>query len=182
MYIQSISNYHAQLGWKSFAWYRSVDLVSSTDRCAYPKRGKVMNCWRFKGCTRCSGDLVKEADIWICFQCGRHYYPKDARPVEIPQEFNSHLSGGHGGGRKRRPCGGVAGRNINSLVLAQQTSDERWWANNREIIAYLEEGRPVREIAGLTDRAPRLIREVRQKLADRSVATTSLGSRESGKF
>ena len=147
-----------------------------------PKWGEVMICWRFKGCTRCSGDLVTEADIWVCFQCGRHYYPEVARPVEIPQEFNSHLSGDHGGRRKRRPGGGIAGRNINSLVLAQQMSDERWWANNREIIAYLEEGRPVREIAGLTDRGSRLIREVRQKLADGSVATTSLGSRESGTF
>ena len=141
-----------------------------------------MISWRFKGCTRCSGDLVTEEDLWICFQCGRRYYPKASQSVEVPQVINAQMSAAHGGRRKRRPGGGIAGRNINSLVLAQQMSDERWWANNREIIAYLEEGRPVREIAGLTDRGSRLIREVRQKLADRSVATTSLGSRESRTF
>ena len=132
-----------------------------------------MMCWRLKGCIRCSGDLVMEEDIWVCFQCGRHYYPKVSRPVETPQEFNSHLPGDRGGRRTRRACGGVAGRNINSLVLAQQMSDERWWANNREIIAYLEEGRAVEEVAGLTSRGLRAIREVRQKLADWSAATAS---------
>ena len=127
--------------------------------------------WRLKGCIRCSGDLVSEEDLWICFQCGHYYYPKDPRPVETPQEFNSHLSGGVGRGRKA--CGGMAGRNINSLVLAQRASEERWWASNREIITYLEEGRPVQEIAGLTHRGLRAIRSVQLRLDDCRVATTS---------
>ena len=129
-----------------------------------------MNCWRLKGCTRCSGDLVMEDDLWICFQCGHYYYPRVSRPVETPQELKSQLSGGLG--RGRRACGGMAGRNINSLVLGQRTSEERWWARNREIIAYLDEGRPVQEIAGLTHRGPKVIRSVQQRLDDCRVATT----------
>lgn len=131
-----------------------------------------MICWRLKGCIRCSGDLVMEEDLWICFQCGHYYYPKVPRSVEIPEELDTHLSGGRGG-QRRRSCGGMAGRNINSLVMARQASDERWRASNREIIAYLEEGRPLQEIAGLTDRGLRVIRGVRRKLDDYRVATAS---------
>ena len=52
------------------------------------------------------------------------------------------------------------------MVDAKNISDERWIARNQQVIAFLDEGRTVGEIALLTARGRRQIRVVREKLAD----------------
>ena len=41
------------------------------------------------------------------------------------------------------PCA----RNINAVIRAKQVGDQRWWVRNRQIIDFLDQGKPVREIA-----------------------------------
>ena len=60
----------------------------------------------------------------------------------------------------------MVGRNINAVIQAKRRSRERWWADNRQIITYLDQGHSVREIAALTLRGQRQIRTVRERLAD----------------
>jgi len=60
----------------------------------------------------------------------------------------------------------MAGRNINSAILKRTMSDQRWWTRNGHIVSYLDEGRMVREIASLTDRDPRQLRIIRERLAE----------------
>jgi hypothetical protein len=60
---------------------------------------------------------------------------------------------------------------INHLIVAKDRSEERWWGRNQEIIKYLDEGKPVREISSLVGRSERQIRVVREQLNDlRSVS------------
>jgi len=124
-----------------------------------------MVLWRFKDCSKCAGDLVSDEDMWRCFQCGHYYYPNLLQPVEHPPEPNPPSPQGNGR-RRRASWGGNAGRNINSLIEANNVRDERWWERNRRIIAYLEEGCSVREIAALATRSKRAVRGVAERLAD----------------
>ncbi len=39
---------------------------------------------RFKACARCHGDLRKDGDEWVCFQCGARYYPKPPENTTYP--------------------------------------------------------------------------------------------------
>ena len=52
------------------------------------------------------------------------------------------------------------------MIRAKNLSDAKWWGRNWDIIAYLDEGRPVGEIAMITARGQRHIRVVRERLAD----------------
>ena len=90
---------------------------------------------------------------WRCLQCGRYYYPN--RPY-LREDDTAW---------KRRPPGGMAGRNINALVHAKKLSDERWWKRYGLVIPYLNEGRSASEIAAMTGVSPRYIREARQRLS-----------------
>ena len=60
------------------------------------------------------------------------------------------------------------------MIRAKQVSDERWWARNREIIGYLDQGLSVREVAKRANRGERQIRVVRERLYDLRAA--SLGA------
>ena len=126
--------------------------------------------WCFKSCGKCGGDLMLEEDVWRCWQCGHYYYPSRAEPVEAPSQQldgpDRVVPGGHGRVMHRGGYGGRAGRNINAVVDAKNISDERWIARNQQVIAFLDEGRTVGEIALLTAMGRRQIRVVREKLAD----------------
>lgn len=124
-----------------------------------------MVLWSLKDCSKCNGDLVLDEDLWRCFQCGHYYYPNVLQPVEHLPEPNLPSPQGNGQ-RRRAPCGGIAGRNINSLIRSNTISEERWWAHNREIIIYLDKGRPVTEIATLTARGQRKVRAIKERLAE----------------
>ena len=123
--------------------------------------------WRFKGCSRCVGDLILEEDVWKCLQCGHYHYPDVPQLVEAGLGESAHLAHKDDGQAMTRPrYRGREDRDINSIIRAKILGDEKWWARNRQVIGYLNEGRPVREIALLTAKGPRQIRVVRERLND----------------
>ena len=129
-----------------------------------------MTVWRFKSCSTCGGDLGRDEDLWKCWQCGRYHYSLPSLPLGVPppEPDPPDWVGVESRARERRRSGygGRAGRNINVVVEARQISDEKWVARNRDVIAFLDEGRTVREIAWMTSKAQRQIRVVRERLVD----------------
>ncbi len=124
---------------------------------------------RLKGCPKCRGDLVLDGDEWRCWQCGQYYYPKPAL-LDLPEEpvQSSPVSAGETGEVVGRPRlrAKRAPRNINSLIMAKDRSDRRWWRRNKELVKYLDEGRTIREISLMLARGERQIRVVRERLHD----------------
>lgn len=126
---------------------------------------------RFKSCQKCGGDLVWDGEEWRCWQCGQHYYPAPSL-AEIPavspdpKSLPATVEWSERPRRQRGRHGQRAVRNVNSLIVAKDRSDERWWEKNQEIIRYLDEGRPIREIAALVGRGERQVRVVRERLSD----------------
>ena len=122
---------------------------------------------QLKSCQKCSGDLILDGDEWRCWQCGQHYYPRflqQERAVEPPASDSLGPMEWMENPRRLRGRYGRAVRNINSLIVAKDRSDERWWARNAEIIRYLDEDRSVREISALVGRGERQVRVVRERL------------------
>lgn len=68
--------------------------------------------------------------------------------------------------RRRSAYGSRAARNINSYIQAKSKGEDRWWDRNRQIVEYLDQGLSVQEISVLTERGPRQVRTVRERLAD----------------
>jgi hypothetical protein len=75
-----------------------------------------------------------------------------------------------GAPRRRRHCSRWAVRDINNMLVAKDRSEHRWWVRNDQIIKYLDEGKPVREISTLVGRSERQIRVVREQLNDMRAA------------
>ncbi len=123
---------------------------------------------QLKSCNRCSGDLVLDAGEWRCWQCGRYSYPKIAGLEPMPDLPEGEAAGAMTEEprtrRHRRPQWAVG--DINSLIVAKLRSEERWWSRNRDLIQYLDERRPVREISTLVGRSERQVRVVREQLND----------------
>lgn len=132
-----------------------------------------MMSWCLKGCSRCGGDLALQEEEWRCWQCGHYYYANLLGPGATFTELASPPLEGvapgdpapRGPGRPRR-YGGPADRDINRLIRARTRSDEKWWARHHQIVAYLEEGLPARDIASIMAQSERRIREVRERLAE----------------
>ena len=81
-----------------------------------------MNIWRFKGCSRCGGDLIFQDGEWGCMQCGRYYYPKADLPLAYPLlPAATSVGGKHSRGERKR-AGRLAGRIINAVVQGQLAS------------------------------------------------------------
>ena len=116
-----------------------------------------MNVWRFKSCTKCGGDLFAQDSEWGCIQCGSYYYPNADLPLAYPILTSLASSGGNGRRAKRRHTGGIAGRNINSVVQSQLARTQRWQEQNQQVIAHLDAGRTVAETAGVMGRDPRQV-------------------------
>jgi hypothetical protein len=132
-------------------------------------RVKTMQCL-LKSCHKCGGDLVQDNDEFRCWQCGSYYYPKIDLP-ELPlYSLAPQVSGDPddlpGAPRRRRRCSRWAVRDINNLLVSKDRSEQRWWVRNDQIIRYLDEGKPVREISILVGRSERQIRVVREELND----------------
>ena len=132
-----------------------------------------MSVWKFKSCSKCGGDLFAQDGEWGCIQCGRYYYPANTEHLEIPTLPAEETVRAVGAIRKRMRCGGIAGRNINAVVHAQHARAKRWRANNRQIIACLDEGRSVSEAATLLGKNPRQVRNVAAMLREMSVGASA---------
>ena len=124
---------------------------------------------RLKGCPKCRGDLVLDGDEWRCWQCGQYYYPRPA-VLDLPEEpaVSDPLLASEAAEASVRARRRVkrAPRNINSLIMAKDRSDRRWWRRNKELIQFLDEGRTIREISLMLTRGERQIRVVRERLHD----------------
>ena len=128
---------------------------------------------KFKDCAKCNGDLVLDGDEWRCWQCGTYYYPNE--PVmDLPLESQiiiQDLESANCESETRR----VRARrrtmtNINSVIMAKERSENRWWTKNQDIIARLKEGHTVRDISKLVGKGQRQIRGVQERLKDMSLA------------
>ena len=127
--------------------------------------------WRLKGCGACAGDLTREDDAWRCWQCGRYQYAGTPRPQHRQEEeWEQSLKRGAVPLPVKRAYAGMAGANINGMLRLRKLRDERWWQRNSQVIAYLDEGRTVREISMLIHRGARQIRVVRERLTDMRAA------------
>ena len=144
-----------------------------------------------KGCTKCNGDLVFDEGDWRCWQCGHYYYTggvptadelnnelmNGAEPSELPESETNGATGPSDGqvqpkrGR-RRGYGARYSRSIDAVIRAKQASDQKWWARNRQIIDYIDQGLSIREIAKRSERGERQIRVVRERLYDMRAAST----------
>jgi len=60
--------------------------------------------------------------------------------------------------------------NINSVIMAKERSENRWWSKNQDIIDCLKEGHSVRDISELVGKGQRQIRGVQERLKDMSLA------------
>ena len=130
-----------------------------------------MNVWRFKSCSKCGGDLFLQDGEWGCIQCGRYYYPKADLPLAYPRLAAAASGGGNENKGKRRRAGGIAGRNINSVVRSQLASTQRWRERNQQVIACLDAGRTVAETVGELGWDPRQVRSVAERLWEIRVLT-----------
>jgi len=128
----------------------------------------------FKGCAKCKGDLVMDGDEWRCWQCGTYYYPN--QPVmDLPLESEQSELVFQIVDSEPRPSRTRARRrtmtNINSVIMAKERSESRWWTKNEEIITRLKQGYSVRDISDLVGKGQRQIRGVQERLKDMSLAS-----------
>ena len=133
---------------------------------------------QLKSCGKCGGDLVQDADEWRCWQCGSYYYPKP--PVlDPPLPLPDLEPAGEGdveeavaaAPRRRRRRSRWAMNDINTLIIAKDRSEQRWWTRNQAIIEHLDEGQSVKEIAVSVGRSERQVRVVREQLRDLRVVS-----------
>ncbi len=133
-----------------------------------------MRC-KFKGCTKCRGDLVLDGDEWRCWQCGTYYYPNEPLmdlPLEVKgselvfQADDSEAVTARVRVRARRRTM----TNINSVIMAKERSENRWWSKNQDIIDRLKQGYSVRDISELVGKGQRQIRGVQERLKDMALA------------
>ena len=129
---------------------------------------------RFKNCAKCNGDLTPDEDEWRCWQCGTYYYPNE--PVmDLPREAAGSEFVFNATDCEVRPRR-VRGRrrtmpHINSLIIAKERSESRWWAKNQDIVDRLKQGYSVRRISELVGKGERQIRGVQERLKDKALTS-----------
>jgi hypothetical protein len=109
---------------------------------------------KLRSCGKCRGDLIQDEDEWRCLQCGRYYYPNpptrsETGAIQIPKW-------------EGWPSGGSAERSVNSEI----ETHSRRQAPHPQVIAYLNQGRTVEEIAVLTGQTPGIIRSVQEQMPE----------------
>ncbi len=129
---------------------------------------------KLKDCAKCRGDLVLDGGEWRCWQCGTYYYPHD--PVmDLPLESKEPELVLQAADCETRPRRVRARRrtmtNINSVIMAKERSENRWWTKNQEIIDRLKQGYSVRDISELVGKGQRQIRGVQERLKDMALAS-----------
>ncbi len=122
----------------------------------------------FKGCEKCCGDLIQDADEWRCFQCGRVYYPEGSTmDLQLAAEQAGVADGERAVVRR-------SARHLNPVPATTRFNEERWWDKNKTVIYHLDQGKKVREIAEIVGQGPRQIRVVRERLRDLRTAEPEL--------
>ena len=129
---------------------------------------------KFKDCAKCKGDLILDGDEWRCWQCGTYYYPREPvmdlplecqKPQPVVQVAESEVRSRRVRARRRTMT------NINSVIMAKERSDNRWWAKNQDVIDRLKEGHSVRDISESIGKGQRQIRGVQERLKDMALAS-----------
>ncbi|MDA1272104.1 MAG: hypothetical protein O3A93_12750 [Chloroflexi bacterium] len=115
-----------------------------------------------------------DGDEWRCWQCGAYYYP-NGPVMDLPLESREPvLVGADDDFAADRMVKTRASRrtmtNINSVIVAKERSERRWWSKNQDIIARLKEGYSVRDISEQVGKGQRQIRGVQERLKDMSLA------------
>lgn len=131
-----------------------------------------MEC-KFKDCTKCKGDLVLDGDEWRCWQCGTYYYPNEPvmdLPLEAKMSAHEFRDADCEPETRRIRARRRTMTNINSVIMAKERSENRWWSKNQDIIDHLKEGHSVRDISELVGKGQRQIRGVQERLKDMSLA------------
>jgi hypothetical protein len=122
-----------------------------------------------KSCEKCQGDLIVSGDELHCFQCGKYYYPKPMATQEVDpfarlESTPAPVADLQTKKRVRRSKWG--GLEINGGIKAKERKEHRWWAQNRQVASYLKEGMTATQIATITGRNPRQVRQVREQAQD----------------
>ena len=129
---------------------------------------------KFKDCAKCKGDLVLDGDEWRCWQCGTYYYPHEPvmdlplerhEPNVAVQMVDSEVRSHRVRARRRTMT------NINSVIMAKERSDHRWWSKNQDVIDRLKEGHSVRDISEAIGKGQRQVRGVQERLKDMALAS-----------
>ena len=111
----------------------------------------------FKGCEKCSGDLVQEASKCRCFQCGSVYYPKRSE-VQLQLDgvlMDRSLPVDDGESSRKPPIVGQSARHLNPLVTASRFNEELWSTKTQLVIFHRDQGKKVWEIAEIVEKGPR---------------------------
>lgn len=125
---------------------------------------------QLRSCQRCQGDLVLDGEEWRCWQCGHYYYPKSTLPELMLDDSGSVMlsvdADPPGMMPRRRRRSRWAVRDINTLIVAKDRSEKKWWNKNEDLIKLLDGGQTVKIIAQSSGRSERQIRVIREQLND----------------
>ena len=121
-----------------------------------------------KNCHKCGGDLILDGNEWRCWQCGQYYYPMSESSEMLKEPPNPEMvaAGGEGSLGETKTRVRRSPRNLNSRIIAQDRSDNRWWERNREVVKYLDQRLSVREISSLVSHGERQVPIIPQRLHD----------------
>ena len=125
-----------------------------------------------KSCEKCRGDLIVSGDELHCFQCGKYYYPKPPATNQVDslagmESILTPVAVLQTRKRVRRSKWDASA--INGELKARERKEHRWWSQNREVVSYLREGLPVSQVATMTGRNPRQVRQIREQAQDLDV-------------
>lgn len=112
------------------------------------------------------------------FQCGSVYYPKRSE-VELQLDgalMERYLPVDDGESSRKPLIVRRSARHLNPLVTASRFNEDLWWNKNQLVIFHLDQGKKVREIAGIVGKGPRQIRVVRERLRDLRSAEPALAT------
>ena len=111
-----------------------------------------------------------DGEEWRCWQCGHYYYPESNLPKLMLDDLASVVPSGDAdipdAKPRRRRRSRWAVRDINTLIVAKDRSEKKWWNRNEHLIKLLDGGQTVKTIAQESGRSERQIRVIREQLND----------------
>ena len=88
------------------------------------------------------------------FHCGSVYYPKRSE-VELQLDgalMERYLPVDDGESSRKPLIVRRSARHLNPLVTASRFNEDLWWNKNQLVIFHLDQGKKVREIAGIVEK------------------------------